>query len=370
MRAFVLLCLISVVSAPLKAEESFPAPALGTEKKTTKTPVDTPDVPYIASLDTYGSDRISEPVVRKVLGKELDEWLKKGVTGDPSAVALQKTITKKLNDKFKFEFIQWSIMQYLQPGDLAIRVTLDVVEPQDKKRRMPFLPDPKETPVDPAGLIKKWQDYQATALELGNKGELDSVEIKCPGALHCLFGHMHPKLKPFGEYFTREVNRNLAPLTAVLQKHKDGDSRGAAAFLLAYHKDGAKVVDLLVDRIHDPDSLVRNNALRVLGDIAEFHPNFKIPVQPVAEALDFPLVTDRSKALFVLYALAESDERAQKVATDHASALLSLLRSEQPNQSGVAYAILRRISGKNFAPTEYDKWKGWYNRLPAQQKKN
>lgn len=52
--------------------------------------------------------------------------------------------------------------------------------------------------------------------------------------------------------------------------------------------------------------------MRVLGDMAEFHPEYVIPVTPVLEALKFPRVSDRSKALYVVYltALSSQDARA------------------------------------------------------------
>src|SRR5688572_17094920 len=35
--------------------------------------------PYVASVETYGSDRINEVILRETLGGELDQWLKRGL---------------------------------------------------------------------------------------------------------------------------------------------------------------------------------------------------------------------------------------------------------------------------------------------------
>lgn len=326
-----------------------------------------PAIPYIASLDTYGSSRITEKELRKAFGKRLDAWLKKGVTGDRAgAQKLQDQLVADIKRKFKVPFAEFSIMQYVNPGDLSLRVTLDVVEPADVGRRMPFHPVPTEAVDDPLGLVTQWLEYQKLALELAEKGELEGFKLECPQALHCLFGHEHPKLKKYGDSFSKGVRERAADLEAVLTRDKREEHRAAAAFLFAYHKDGAKVVSLMIDRIKDPSPLVRNNALRVLGDIAELHPQYAVPLDPILEALDYPVVTDRAKALFIAFALAETSEPArQLILKKSVPHLISLLDTQQPSQSGVAHAILRRISSQNFSPGDVAKWREWANRLPA-----
>ncbi len=372
----IVLCCTLLASVSLIAEDSFPAPSAVKRKEekspAKKAPTLEEPTPYIASLDTFGSAKIDEPKVRKLLGKDLDNWLRMGVTGDPAADVLQKSITKKIVDHFKLAFAEWSIMQYIEPGNLAIRITLDVVEKNDVSRRMPFLPQPKETFADPKNLLAKWYEYQETALSLADQGVLEEQKIDCEGAYHCLFGHNHAKLKPFGDLFKKEVEPNKTALINVLTKDKDGDKRAAAAFLLAYLKDGNQVVSLMMDRIQDPDSLVRNNALRVLGDIAEFRTDITIPVKPLVPVIDYPLVTDRSKAIFLLSAVlnrpGDKAEAAKVAALSKVPTIVALLKSQQPNQSGPAYAVLRRISGEHFAPNDYTKWEKWYERLPAAKK--
>lgn len=325
-----------------------------------------PAIPYIASLDTFGSPRISEKILRQAFAKKLDAWLKKGITGDLGAAKLQEQLTADVKRKWKFPFAEFSIMQYMNPGDLSLRITLDVVEASDVARRMPFHTDPTETTTDPLGIIEQWLDYQKVALELAEKGELEGFKVECPQALHCLFGHTHPKLKKYGESFAKVVNQRFSDVETVLTKDKRQEHRGAAAFLLAYSKDGGKVVTALVDRIKDPSALVRNNALRVLGDIAELHPQYAVPLEPVLDALEYPVVTDRAKALFIAFAMAEGSEPARQVILKKSiPQLLALLQTEQPSQSGVAYAILRRVSNQTFAPTDVAKWQEWANRLPA-----
>jgi hypothetical protein len=119
-------------------------------------------------------------------------------------------------------------------------------------------------------------------------------------------------------------------------------------------------------RIKDSDAEVRNNALRVLGDIAEFHTEYVIPMQPVLEALRFPRVSDRSKALYVVYltALSSQDVRNQ-IMKGYLPEILEIIQSKQIDHKELAHGILRKISGKEYANTDITSWKSWVNKLPT-----
>ncbi len=45
-----------------------------------------PTGPYIAGLDTFGSNKINETTIRQFLGKDLDKWIQKGLKADPSSL--------------------------------------------------------------------------------------------------------------------------------------------------------------------------------------------------------------------------------------------------------------------------------------------
>ena len=90
--------------------------------------------------------------------------------------------------------------------------------------------------------------------------------------------------------------------------------RAHAAFLLAHIASGDRVVEHVLPAIRDPDGLVRNNALRVLAAIAHDHPEIAIPLDPVLDALELPLTTDRNKAAAILDALAQRDGLEPRIA--------------------------------------------------------
>lgn len=319
--------------------------------------------PYVASLEVYGSPRINEVILRETLGKDLTTWLQKGIEGDPDSVTLENQLADRIKKKFGFPLAEWSVIQYFEPGDLAIHITLDVVEKEDVAKRMAFQPAPTGEFKDPGGLIKQWMEYEDTALELVETGQMQPEADECP-AFHCPFGHKNPKLKKYEKIFVDGVNKFGKELMEIQAKDKRPEFRGAASYLLAYLKDGKKVVSAMVDRITDPEALVRNNALRVLGDIAEFHQELVIPIKPVLTALQYPRVSDRSKAVYLAYLLSlnSQDVRAELLKSS-IPLLMQILASKQPDHRELSHAILRKISGKEYAATDSLAWSNWYGRL-------
>src|SRR5207237_7400534 len=92
-----------------------------------------------------------------------------------------------------------------------------------------------------------------------------AAEAEACHAFHCPFGHKHPLLKKYEKLFVDGVKKHEKELVEIQMKDKRPEYRANATYLLAYLKDGKKVVTQMVDRIKDPEAMVRNNALRVLG---------------------------------------------------------------------------------------------------------
>lgn len=320
--------------------------------------------PYIASLETYGSSRINDVILKETLGKDLQNWLTAGLAGAPDSIATENKLAERIKNKFGFASAEWSIIQYFEPGNLALHLTLDVVEKDEAAKRMPFLAAPKDTFKDPGDLIKQWTEYEDTALDLVESGALEPEADSCV-AFHCPFGHKHPKLKKWEKIFVDGVKKHSKELADIQSKEKRPEFRAAATYLLAYLKDGRKVVTMMVDRIKDPDATVRNNSLRVLGDIAEFHPEHIIPIKPVLEAFNFPRVSDRSKSIYLAYLLSlNSQEVRDELMKSSVPTLIQIMGSKQPDHKELAHNILRKISGKDYPVTDSLAWSNWYGRLP------
>lgn len=326
-----------------------------------------PELPYVASVETFGSSRINEKKLREFLGKDLNTWIEKGVRSDPSSLQMEQSFKKRIAEKWGFPFVEFSVVQYFEPGNRAIHITLDVVEPKDMLTRMPFLPPPQGRFNDPDGLLKAWLEYETTALGLVDKGELEPQTTKC-AAFHCPFGHKHPKLKKFEAQFVEGVKKNEKALVEILKNDAAFDNRASSAYLLAYLPDGNKVISYMVDRIRDPSDLVRNNVLRVLGDMADGHPEFVIPLRPVAEAMNFPRVSDRSKSIYVVSNLVtHSRDARDSVMKDDIPVVLRILESKQPDHRDLAHMILRKVSGKDIPPTDLRAWNSWWNKLASER---
>jgi hypothetical protein len=102
----------------------------------------------------------------------------------------------------------------------------------------------------------------------------------------------------------------------------------------------------------DPDSNVRNNAMRALSILAEYaghHPELrlKIPAEPFIKMLNSLVWTDRDKAGFALMRLTERRDPAM-LDSLRGSALPSLVEMAQwktPGHANMFCLILGRIAG-------------------------
>jgi hypothetical protein len=181
-------------------------------------------------------------------------------------------------------------------------------------------------------------------------------------AFHCPFGHRHAKLKPFEKIFVDGAKKNSKQLFAILKSDKRADMRSAAAFVIPYTKEAAKRSSAMVERVPDADVVVRNNVLRVLGDIAEFHSEITVPLTPVLKALSYPRVSDCSEALVVVFQLAEHSRRRSRSYSQNAAfqSYCRCWRVSSRTTRELSYGILRKISGRDFPLDDEKSWKRWY----------
>ncbi len=348
------------------AEDTIPLKSKTTQPKQ-ETAASLQPQPYISSLGVFGSSRVNETMLRQALGKELDTWLGKGLKGDETALQMELELAEKAKKKFDFAVADWTVMQFFEPTDLAIHVTLDVVEKADVSKRMPFKSAPKGEFKDPDGLLSSWRQYEEIALDLVEAGAITPDTEKCP-AVHCPFGHSHKKLKPFEKIFSEGVKKNEKVLVEILNQNAQMDDRASAAYLLAYLNEPNKVSSLLIPAIKDSEPLVRNNVLRVLGDIAERNKDVVLPSKPFLEALEFPRSSDRSKAVFVVLMMSSGSQQVREdVLKSSVPALLAMLKGNQPDQRDFSHNILRKVSGKDFPVTDYLAWNTWYQKLSKER---
>jgi hypothetical protein len=339
--------------SPAPATPPGPAPAASPAAPTAPTPV-------LKAIDAYGTTRIDVAAVKTRWGDKIQHSL---VSEDGDEVAkLEAEIVDAIRAEHKeIGWVKLSPITYFQPDGRPTYLTIDVVEQADMASRLTFRPAPQGSIGDPAGLIAAWKDYEATFFGLLEHDEITPKRVDCP-AFHCFGGYNHEKLKPFGEKFVRDVPPNEATLIRVLKEDKDEANRGAAAYLLAHIKDGKKLVALMIPMLDDPGSLTRNDATRVLTDVARFHPEVDIPLPPVLRAMNGPTTTDRNKAVAVVAGLVARPDGAKhyrKVIKQGGPTLLKLLALEQPNNHDFAYSILKQVSGKDLGERDVAAWQRW-----------
>lgn len=317
----------------------------------------TPKTPTsVKGLDTFGSMRISANEVSQQYGSKINDWVLAVKNQKSEYQTLKNKIETAIKNQYGFAFVELSLITYFTPysGDY---ITVDVVEPEDVAQRMAFLPEPKGTFEDPDGLIALWDQYLHLTFELQRSGQLEYPK-SCP-AWHCTLGFENPKLAPFLEKFNKLVPPNEKKLARILKEDSRPQFRGNAAFLLAHIKNGSSVIKYVLGSVTDSSKLVRNNAVRVLSDIALKHPEMEIPVEPILQVLNFPMATDRNKAGYTLASLSLKEKNKKLIIHKAGTILLSMLKLEQPNNHEPAYTILKNISGKNFGDRDYEAWEKW-----------
>jgi hypothetical protein len=314
----------------------------------------------LKGIDVYGTTRVDVAWVKDHLGDKIDRLV---ATEDEAEHKQLKTeITDAIRAQYKdLGWVELSGITYFKPEGQQAYVTIDVVEKRDLRARRTFRAPPTGDPEDPAGLLAAWKEYEALFFTLLRAGQITPVRVECP-AFHCIGGYEHEKFKPFGERFLRDVPPNEARLIRVLREDKDGEDRATAAFLLAHIHDGKKLVALMLSALDDPSSLTRNNATRVLVDVARHHPELAIPLPPILHLLDGPTTTDRNKAVAVLSGLVARPDGAKlhrQVIQQAGPTLLKLLALEQPNNHDFAYQILKDVSGRDFGERDIAAWQQW-----------
>jgi len=318
--------------------------------------------PVATTVDVYGTKQLTSQQVVSIYSKEIQTIasnIQSGVITAPKQdqsdylFAMNKMNT---NIKLKGQFAYVNISPIIYPNDPITHITIDVVEKTDKQRLSYFLPKPTQSISDPHHLIRYWQQYEQAGFSIVFKEKKFPDTKNCP-AYHCLFGFDHPLLQKYQNTFEL-AEKYKHSLVRILRHDKDENKRAAAAYVLAHIKSKKELAKLLLPSINDSSSLVRNNTMRVIGAIAS-DDEVNIPINNIVKALDFPSTTDRNKALYILSTLANKTENINHIKQHSGSYLIATLKLQQPNNHEFSYAILKKISGKNYSDRDYKAWETW-----------
>jgi len=180
-------------------------------------------------------------------------------------------------------------------------------------------------------------------------------------AVHCGFGFGHPELEGLEERFVLGVPKHFKAVVKVLQQDRDDRRRAAAAYVLAYGTSQKAIVRALIPAIKDSNSVVRNNAMRVLVDIQRASDKVIVPAQPLIEALHFPEVTDRNKAVYALAEIVKKNTSTYRtqILRGAGAVLLAMVSMKQPiNRDGALLQLLTGLSGSDYGQ-DVAAWKHW-----------
>ena len=316
--------------------------------------------PVLDGVDVYGTDRFDAADLRAAFPDLFDQFPRLMVAQDTETVGpMMDDLKAWIDARGPFAFTEIGTQAGPGPGNqLLVRIGIDVVEPEDVARRMPFREPPGTALPDPDGVLALWGEYEAKGMGLLMSGGLPSENSNCP-VLHCAFYFDHPELAPYLARLNAGAAAHRDELFRIAEESSNPEHRAQAIFLLAHAADAESLLPLLGRAIYDENSTVRNNAMRVMMHLAMTDPSLPYPIESLAAALDFPSESDRNKAAYCVRMTADHEGHRAAIRAAAVPNLLKVLRSERPNIHDPAYETLKILSGRDYADRDYAAWEDW-----------
>lgn len=324
------------------------------------------------SIDVYGVDEDTERKIINCCTEKIIRYeeLKEKILIKRSKASHHDQLNIKLmHDKIVDEIKKISgatlveLSTILYPERTIRYTTVDIVK-EDEIFRIPKAPKRSitnnlsiNTKVNNLFLI--WNDYNIKNSILFNTGRLKKDTKKCP-ASHCVWGFDDNEMNKYYTILHRQSKKYEATLQNIILHSSDELQRGDAIFILANSDNYVSTVDFLIEFIDDESDLVRNNAMRVIAAILAKHKVKAPPLNKIIQALNYPYVTDRNKAAYLLLSVARNDASTHdEIIKSSGDTLIKLLKLKQPNNHDLSYQILRTISHRNYADGDVKSWREW-----------
>lgn len=281
---------------------------------------------------------------------------------------IKKSVLEYINQLDQFSFSNISVVYY--PDTKINYATIDLVKTSESYR----------LPISPKRVIKKeiphsqnlnqlfqvWKEYEESNLELMRTGSLNLQNKSCP-VLHCIWGFDQKEIKDYLPKLKKGAVHYKNKLIEIIHHSADDAERGEAIFILAHTSQYNELAHLLVELISDSSAHVRNNAMRVLGAIVSKKEIKGLDIDAILNALDYPNVTDRNKAAYVLLNIVLKDPSIhKKIIQKSGNTLIHLLKLKQPNNHDFAYRILQEISHQHYSEMDYQSWQKWIDAQKSQ----
>ncbi|MGZ3458525.1 MAG: HEAT repeat domain-containing protein, partial [Archangium sp.] len=294
-RLVVGLALLAGCTTPIRQAE-LPATAAASQK---------PSSLYVfEGVEVFGSRKVPKEKLLELITLPVAAGTRIDVEKEQKEFVAKLVESKKrLTEAYSFAFIRMSVSQDMKH---TMSVTVDLVDTGDEWR-MPFTPEPRGDIADPEGLLAAWSGYLKTFWKLRREGAVPEWGMgTCRAPMGCYGGFDHPELAPLEPRFIEGVPRHANELVRVLREHRDSGKRMNALMLLTYLSSPEQLVEAILPSVRDSDEGVRNEALRRLGSAQERSKKPGIvPLEPVLEALWYPLASDRNKAGWTLVHILE-----------------------------------------------------------------
>lgn len=298
-------------------------------------------VPRIGVIDFYGFRKVSPERARKALG------FKEGDLLPPSKSEIEEHL----------EEIPGIVSANLEAVCCEEGKAVLYIGVEEKGApHFEIHPEPKGDAELPAEVVAAFRGFFTAlerAVERGEAGEDLSRG-------HSLM--VDPDARAFQLQFVGLAGKHLTVLRDVLRNSSDPVQRAMAAQVIGYAEKKRIIVDDLQWAMRDPDSGVRNNAMRSLGAIAVLaarDPESGIRFSPTwfIEMLNSLIWSDRNKAAFALVNMTESRDarilgQIREVAL---SALADMARWKHLGHALPGVILLGRVAGMPEAEIQ-DAW--------------
>ncbi|MFA6029377.1 MAG: HEAT repeat domain-containing protein [Elusimicrobiota bacterium] len=314
-------------------------------------------------VEAYGTNRYDEAALRGLYEARLKKWLAQDALRNKSGRKAAAEAKAALEADFLKEgaFVRVILQKVSSSTVGEVTAVFDVVEKADEERRLPFRAEPKGHGADPEGLLAAWTRYTEAGWELMRSGAIGADRVECP-AYYCSWGASNGELKALQDRFVAEVAAQKEALIAVLRGDADSAKRSSALYLLAYLRDPSQVNAAVSLGLTDPDDRVREAAMRVYSDMAVYRRDVALPVEKISEALDYPSVDDRTRALAVMIGLADHPLHREFVVKNASTQILRLLRLHNASNHDMALTALRMLTGQDFG-RDNDAWDAWVQKM-------
>lgn len=324
------------------------------------------------NFDIFGVDAEIQKKIFSSCSNLMEQYLKISKAIDDSPLLpgekmllrrkkIEQEIASKVNQIDNFEMVRISAIYY--PTDKKTYATLDLVK-KNENYRVPMKSKVllKELGKKSQGLkdlFEVWNEYEDKNIRLMKKNQMNLGEKVCP-VTHCIWGFDDKELKEILPKIREGVAKYRNEIVEIIKNSSDYREREKAVFIFAHDDNYQDQANILINLTDDPNNSVRNNVMRVLGSIVSKYKVGHIDVNRIISALNYPYVTDRNKAAYVLLGIVKNEPASHRIVITHAGkTLLELLKLQQPNNHDFAYQILKVLSQKNYSDRDYESWERW-----------